>query len=78
MFAAYEFINCDSGKAEVVVRALRKIKGVKQAHVVTGLHDIVAYVESPSMGEMTKLIISRIQGTKGVGRTVTCIVVNGN
>jgi len=78
MFAAYEFINCDSGKAEAVVRTLRKIKGVKQAHVVTGLHDIVAYVESPNLGELTKLIIAKIQGTKGVGRTVTCIVVNGN
>ncbi|MBU1355643.1 MAG: Lrp/AsnC ligand binding domain-containing protein [Candidatus Edwardsbacteria bacterium] len=78
MVAAYEFINCDAGKAELVVRALRKIKGLKQAHVVTGLHDIIAYVEAPSMKDLTKLIISKIQGTKGVGRTVTCIVVNGN
>ncbi|HAD82840.1 MAG: hypothetical protein A2509_02125 [Candidatus Edwardsbacteria bacterium RIFOXYD12_FULL_50_11] len=78
MVAAYEFINCDAGKAELVVRALRKIKGLKQAHVVTGLHDIIAYVEAPTMKDLTKLIISRIQGTKGVGRTVTCIVVNGN
>jgi DNA-binding Lrp family transcriptional regulator len=78
MVAAYEFINCDAGKAELVVRALRKIKGLKQAHVVTGLHDIIAYVEAPSMKDLTKLIISQIQGTKGVGRTVTCIVVNGN
>ena len=45
---------------------------------MTGLHDIVAYVESPNLGELTKLIIAKIQGTKGVGRTVTCIVVNGN
>lgn len=78
MVAAYEFINCDAGKAELVVRALRKIKGLKQAHVVTGLHDIIAYVEAPTMKDLTKLIISKIQGTKGVGRTVTCIVVNGN
>ncbi len=78
MVAAYEFINCDAGKAELVVRVLRKIKGLKQAHVVTGLHDIIAYVEAPTMKDLTKLIISKIQGTKGVGRTVTCIVVNGN
>jgi len=78
MVAAYEFINCDAGKAELVVRSLRKIKGLKQVHVVTGLHDIIAYVEAPSMKDLTKLIISKIQGTKGVGRTVTCIVVNGN
>ncbi|MRR09614.1 Lrp/AsnC family transcriptional regulator [bacterium] len=78
MFAAYEFINCDAGKAELVVKQLRKIKGVRQAHVVTGLHDIVAYVESPSLNELTRLIISKIQGTKGVNRTLTCMVVNGN
>ncbi len=78
MVAAYEFINCEAGKAELVVKALRKIKGMKQAHVVTGLHDIVAYVEAPTMKDLTKLIISKIQGTKGVSRTLTCIVVNGN
>lgn len=78
MVAAYEFINCEAGKAEIVVKALRKIKGLKQVHIVTGLHDIIAYVEAPSMKELTKLIISKIQGTKGVGKTVTCIVVNGN
>lgn len=78
MFAAYEFINCDAGKAELVVKQLRKIKGVRQAHVVTGLHDIVAYVESVSLNELTRLIISKIQGTKGVNRTLTCMVVNGN
>jgi DNA-binding Lrp family transcriptional regulator len=78
MFAAYEFINCDAGKAEQVVKQLRKIKGVKQAHVVTGLHDIVAYVEATSLNDLTRLIISKIQGTKGVNRTLTCMVVNGN
>jgi DNA-binding Lrp family transcriptional regulator len=78
MFAAYEFINCDAGKAELVVKQLRKIKGMRQAHVVTGLHDIVAFVEAPSLNELTKLVISRIQGTKGVNRTLTCLVVNGS
>lgn len=76
MFAAYELINCSAGKSEQVAAALRKVKGVKQANVVTGLHDVVAYVEAPSLNELTKLIISRIQGTKGVNRTVTCMVVN--
>ena len=78
MFSAYEFINCETGKAEIVVKALRKIKGVKQAHVVTGLHDIVAYVEAPSLNDLTRMIIEKVQGTKGVSRTVTCMVVNGN
>jgi hypothetical protein len=46
--------------------------------VVTGLHDIVAFVEAPTLNELTRLIISKIQGTKGVNRTLTCMVVNGN
>lgn len=76
MFAAYELINCSAGASERVAAALRKIKGVKQAHVVTGLHDVVAYVEARNLSELTKLIISKIQGTKGVTKTVTCMVVN--
>jgi DNA-binding Lrp family transcriptional regulator len=78
MIAAYEFINCEAGKAQIVVNALRKLKGLRQVHVVTGLHDIVAYVEAPTMKDLTNLIISKIQATKGVSRTLTCIVVNGN
>lgn len=78
MFSAYEFINCEAGKAELVVKQLRKIKGLKQAHVVTGLHDIVAYIEAPSLNELTRLIINKIQGIKGVNRTLTCMVVNGS
>jgi len=76
MFAAYELINCSAGKSEQVAAALRRIKGVKQAHVVTGLHDVVAYVEAKTLNELTRLIITKIQGVKGVNRTVTCMVVN--
>lgn len=75
MFAAYELINCSAGASERVAAALLKVKGVKQAHVVTGLHDVVAYVEAPTLNDLTRLIISKIQGTKGVNRTVTCMVV---
>lgn len=76
MFAAYELINCSAGKSEQVAAALRRIKGVKQAHVVTGLHDVVAYVEAKTLNDLTHLIITKIQGVKGVNRTVTCMVVN--
>lgn len=76
MFAAYELINCSAGKSEQVAAALKRVKGIKQAHVVTGLHDVVAYVEAKNLNELTKLIISKIQGTKGVTKTVTCMVVN--
>ena len=76
MFAAYELINCSAGKSEQVAAALRRRKGVKQAHVVTGLHDVVAYVEAKTLNELTRLIITKIQGVKGVNRTVTCMVVN--
>lgn len=77
MTGAYILINIDAGKAKKVVAALRKISGVKQAHIVTGLHDAVAYIEAPTLPQLINTIISKIQGTVGVNKTVTCIAVDG-
>jgi len=75
MFAAYEFINCDAGKAELVVKQLRKIKGLKHAHVVTGLHDIVAFVQAANPNALGRVVVEKIQTADGVQRTITMVAV---
>lgn len=74
--AAYLLINTDTGKEGEVVDALRRIDGVKHAHVVTGLHDAVCYIEAPELMDMKKIIIEKIRGIKGIARTVTCFAVD--
>jgi len=75
MVEAYILINCDSGKAASAVKKMAKQPGVKSAKVVTGLHDIVALVESESLGSLARTVVDQIQKVEGVGRTVTMVCV---
>lgn len=74
--AAYLLINTETGKEGDVVEALNKIKGVQHAHIVTGLHDAVCYVEAKELTDLKKVIIEEIRGIPGIARTVTCFAVD--
>jgi DNA-binding Lrp family transcriptional regulator len=74
MTGAYVLINCSAGKAGSVLRALRRM-GVKEVRAVTGLHDIVAYVEAKNPNELGRAVVDKIQTTDGVQRTVTMVAV---
>ncbi|MEO0216323.1 MAG: Lrp/AsnC ligand binding domain-containing protein [candidate division WOR-3 bacterium] len=76
MVGAYLLINTDTGKEADVVEALNKISGVKNAHIVTGLHDVICYVEGKDLSEVKQTIVSKIRGIKGIQRTVTCIAID--
>ena len=73
---AYVLVNTNAGKANAALAAVKRIKGVKQAHLVTGLHDLVAYLEAPTLKELGSAVVSKLQRATGVNKTVTCIVVN--
>ena len=71
-FGAYLLINVTTGSERSVVKDLSKIDGVKHAHVVTGLHDVIAYVEAPSYEGLQKRIVDGIRGVPHITKTVTC------
>lgn len=74
--AAYLLINTNTGEESVIVNALNKIGGVKHAHIVTGLHDVICYVEGKDLTEVKNIIINKIRNVKGIQRTVTCLAVD--
>jgi len=71
--AAYMLINTNTGMETAVVKGLKKIKGIKYAHVVTGLHDVICYAQGKDLNELKGIIIKKIRGVKGIQRTVTCM-----
>ena len=73
---AYILIQTDVGKAASVATAVAGIAGVLQAEDVTGPYDVIARVEAPSVDELGKLVIARIQDVPGITRTLTCTVVH--
>jgi len=72
---AFVLVQAQLGRARAVARAIERVKGVKMVFAVTGVYDVIAYLEMRDMTSLSELVIKRIQSVKGVERTHTAIVV---
>ena len=43
---------------------------------MTGPYDVIAQAEAPSVDDLGKMVVSRVQMIDGITRTLTCPVVN--
>jgi len=75
MVRAYVLIQTEVGQTGRVAREVSEIEGTGSAVPVAGPYDVIAIVEAASMDALGKRVLSRIQGVKGVTRTLTCTVV---
>lgn len=73
--SAYIFVEVTQGKAMEIRDRIAGIRGVREAHSVTGPYDIIARVEGDDVGMLGEFIVSRIQNVPGVLRTLTNIIV---
>jgi DNA-binding Lrp family transcriptional regulator len=73
---AYVLIQTEVGKAVSVAEQARKVTGVLSADDVTGPYDVIVKTEAPSLDELGKMVVSKIQSVEGITRTFTCPVVN--
>jgi DNA-binding Lrp family transcriptional regulator len=73
---AYVLIQTEVGKAATVAESIRAISGVAVAEDVTGPYDVIVKVEAPTMDELGRLVVAKIQTVSGITRTLTCPVVN--
>jgi len=76
MVRAFVLVNIEASKHYEAFNKIKEIEGVKEAHIVTGLHDVILLAESNSIKELGELIVKNIQSVPGVSRTVTCIAVD--
>jgi DNA-binding Lrp family transcriptional regulator len=72
---AFVLVQAQLGRARSVQRAVERVKGVKMVFAVTGVYDVIAYLEMRDMNTLSELVIKKIQSVKGVERTHTAIVV---
>jgi DNA-binding Lrp family transcriptional regulator len=76
MVRAYVLIQAEVGQAARVANEVAEIDGVGSAVAVTGPYDLIAIVEAASIDDLGRMVVSRIQGVKGITRTLTCPVVH--
>jgi len=72
---AFVLIQVQLGKARSVAKAITNVRGVKMVHAVTGMYDVIAYLELEDMTSLSEFVVKKIQTIKGVERTHTAIVV---
>ncbi len=73
---AYVLIKTRPGEIEEVVKNLRKLEGVREAHMTFGPFDAVAEVETPDLARLGAITASGIQPIPGVEQTLTCLAVD--
>lgn len=76
MVTAYVLIQTEVGKAAQVAAEVASIDGVVSADDVTGPYDVIVRAEAPTMDDLGRLVVSRIQLKDGITRTLTCPVVH--
>ena len=75
MVQAYILVQTEVGKARDVASAIAQVAGVVRVDAVTGPYDVVVLTEAPSVDDLGKMIVSKVQLVSGITRTLTCSVV---
>jgi DNA-binding Lrp family transcriptional regulator len=75
MINAYVLIQVKVGSSAEVGDEIARIENVISSDVVTGPYDVIALAEAPSMDDLGKLLVAKIQATDGVTRTLTCPII---
>ena len=75
MLSAYVLIETQVGKVAHVAQALNDLDGVESAEDLAGPYDLIARIQAPSLDQLGRLVVSRIQVVDGVTRTLTCMVL---
>ncbi len=73
---AYILIQTEVGKAAAVALEIGALDGVMNAEDVTGPYDVIVRAEAPTMDDLGKLVVAKVQAVDGITRTLTCPVVH--
>jgi len=72
---AYVLIEAEPALIPEILDQLAKVENVKSADVVTGIYDIIVFIEGENQNEIGRVVIRDINPIKGVKKATTCMVV---
>ena len=70
---AFVLVNAELGYEEDVLREIRKLDDVREAHLVYGMYDIMVKVEGPSVDKVKDTVNTRIRKMDKIRSTLTMI-----
>jgi DNA-binding Lrp family transcriptional regulator len=75
MASAYVLINVELGAEEELLKTVRAIPGVIEAHRVFGIYDTVLKVQAETTSKLNEVITQRIRRLPRVRSTLTMIII---
>ena len=72
---AFILLNAEPGLESEVMKGLKNIEEVKEAHLVYGIYDIIARIETDNMRELKDVIAWKLRRLEKVRSTYTMIVI---
>ncbi len=73
MAVAFVLVNAELGTEEDVIREIRKLSDVKEAHLVYGMYDIMVKIEGPSVEGVKETVNTKIRKMDKIRSTLTMI-----
>ena len=73
---AFVLMEIQVGKKDAILAELRDLKGVREAHFVTGPYDVIVVLEMEEVTDLASLIGVKIPSIASVTKTVTCIAMD--
>ena len=70
---AFVLVNAELGYEEEVIREIRKLADVKEAHLVYGMYDIIVKVEGPTVEKVKETVNSKNRKMDKIRSTLTMI-----
>jgi DNA-binding Lrp family transcriptional regulator len=71
---AYVLVGTERGSEAQILKHIRNIEEVEEAHIIYGIYDIIAKVQAKSMTILTETITKHIRKLDKVRTTLTLIV----
>jgi DNA-binding Lrp family transcriptional regulator len=75
MTQAYVLLNVEGGTEDNVLKIIKKIPGIEQAHVSYGVYDIIVKIKASTMQELKDVVIHKIRQITSVQSTLTLMLV---
>jgi DNA-binding Lrp family transcriptional regulator len=72
---AFVLIDIRTGEIPEVVRHLKRIDEVREAHMTLGPYDAVLVIEAANLDDFGKILATKVQPVPGVLETLTCMTV---
>ncbi len=70
---AFVLVNAELGYEEDVIREIRKLPDVKEAHLVYGMYDIMVKIEGSSVDKVKESVNTKIRKLDKIRSTLTMI-----